>query len=117
MALVLVLLLLLILATTSITYVALVGAGEDASIHQWRSLQALYAAEAGVEMAMQELAQSQDLDSDGNIGGVSDDGNTANNPAVGLGTVEVNYTDGASPLITATGRAGPAERVVRITLQ
>ena len=116
-ALVLVLLLLLILTTTSITYVALVGASQDATIQQWRALQAMYAAEGGIEMAMQEIAQSEDLDSDGSVGGISDDGNTGNNPSVGMGTVEVNYSEGASDVITATGRTGQAERVVQITLQ
>ena len=116
-ALVVVLLLLLILATTSITYVALVGAGLDGTINQWQSLQALYAAEAGLEMAMQELAQSEDIDTDGTIGGISDDGNAGNDPAVGLGSVDVSYTEGASPILTATGRAGQAERVVQVTLQ
>jgi len=113
---VLVLLLMLILATTSITYVALVGDSQDAAMQQWRSLQALYAAEGGVEMAMQELAQDEDLDADGTVGGISDDGNTGNNPSVGSGTVEVSYTSGASQVIAATGRCGPAERVVSITL-
>jgi len=112
-----VLLLLLILATTSITYVALVGASQDATIQQWHALQAVYAAEAGLEMAMQELAQSADLDSDGTVGGISDDGNVLNNPSVGVGTVEVSYVEGASKVLTATGRASQAERVVQMTLQ
>lgn len=116
-ALVVVLLLLLILATTGITYVALVGTGHDATIHQWQSLQALYAAEAGFEMAMQELAKGEDVDSDGTIGGISDDGNPANNPSVGLGTVDVSYSEGASRVVTATGRAGQAERVIQVTVQ
>ena len=72
----------LILATTSITYVALVGASQDATIHQWQSMQATYAAEAGLEMAMQELAKAEDTDSDGTVGGISDDGNPGNNPSV-----------------------------------
>ena len=112
-----VLLLLLILATTSITYVALVGASQDATIQQWHALQAVYAAEAGLEMAMQELAQSADLDSDGTVGGISDDGNVVDNPSVGVGTVEVSYSEGASKVLTATGRASQAERVVQVTLQ
>ena len=116
-ALVIVLLLLLILATTTTTYVALVGTSHDATIHQWESMQATYAAEAGLEMGMQELARSEDMDSDGTVGGVSDDGNPANNPTVGNGSVEVNYNEGASKILTATGRAGRAEKVIQITLQ
>src|SRR2546426_11128920 len=51
---------------------------------------AFYAAESGVEFALRELKVGSDLDGDGTIGSISDDGNSANDPGLGQGTFHVN---------------------------
>src|SRR5437762_6091018 len=51
---------------------------------------AFYAAESGVEFALRELKTGSDLDSDGTVGSVSDDGNNNNDPGLGQGTFHVN---------------------------
>ena len=75
---------------------------------------AFYAAESGIEFAAYELKSGADLDGDGTIGAVSNDGNNANDPGLGLGTFHVSYS---SNLLTSTATYQSHVRVVETTLQ
>jgi len=78
------------------------------------TLQAFYAAEGGMNCAIRELMQNADEDGDGSIGGVSNDGNPANDPAIGSGRVSVEAAVG---VLTSTGRSGLSYRRIQATYQ
>lgn len=79
---------------------------------------AVYAAEAGANMAAREVIASIDYDSDGKIGGVSDDANSGNNPALGTASfVGVQSSAGGTTTITITATTTRAQRVVVMDLQ
>ena len=75
---------------------------------------AFYAAESGVEFALYELKNGSDLDGDGTIGAISNDGNSANDPGLGVGTFHVSYS---SSILTSTATYQSHVRVVEATLQ
>lgn len=75
---------------------------------------AFYAAESGVEFGLRELKINSDIDADGVIGSISDDGNGANDPGVGAGTFHVQYTTNK---LTSTGAWQGRSRVLEVTLQ
>lgn len=57
------------------------GSREQAlGVHRAESLRSLYAAEAGVQMALRELATGVDEDGDGTVGSISADGQSATGP-------------------------------------
>lgn len=76
------------------------------ALTHYYSMGAFYAAESGVEMAMHELNQSPatDIDSDGTIGTISNDGNTATDPTLTTGVVYVTKVNATPPRYRATGR-------------
>lgn len=77
------------------------------------TIQAFYAAEAGMHMSMRELMKDADEDSDGTKGTISDDSpvDNANDPAFGSAQVVVtSATAGSQTTLTSTGRAGGAQR-------
>lgn len=67
---------------------------------------AMYSAESGIEMAMRELNQSpaSDIDSDGTIGTISNNGTTADDPQLSTGAFYVEQTGLSPPTYRATGR-------------
>ena len=80
---------------------------------------ALYAAEAGVNMAIRESMLALDLDSDGRVGTVSDDGVDGNDPDLGSGarvSVGGTFTPNTARL-TSRGRSGPARRAILTTIR
>lgn len=50
---------------------------------------ALYASESGIELAVREVMQAADLDGDGAIGTISNDGNDGNDPSLLNGSFHV----------------------------
>lgn len=79
---------------------------------------AVYAAEACANMAAREVVASIDYDSDGKIGGVSDDANSNNNPALGPATfVGVMTTAGSTTTVTITATCAGSQRVVVMDMQ
>ena len=76
-------------------------------------MQALYAAEGGLNLAYREIALSADEDGDGTVGGISDDDNPANDPLIGPGAAVVSLEAGA---LAARGRSGPARRAIIVDL-
>ncbi len=88
----------------------------DLTVKRMDTLQSFYAAEAGMNMAMRELIEDADEDSDGTIGTISDDSNDANDPDVGEGqcvvTAQADTPVVGQTTITCTGRAGDARREI-----
>ena len=77
----------IVLLLTSLFIIGIVsGSARDlnSSARRLETVQAFYAAEAGVNMALREIIINSDEDSDGIIGSISDDANDANDPAVGV---------------------------------
>lgn len=67
---------------------------------------AFYAAESGIEIALRELTRSTptDIDSDGTIGTISDNGNPADDPTLATGVVYVQKLSTTPPTYRAIGR-------------
>lgn len=106
------------LATFEIIVAAIVFAGaraDDLTTLRLDTTRALYAAEAGANMSLREEMAETDEDGDGKTGSISDDGDSNNDPALGVARVMVTATHAAGQAtLTSTGRAGQARR--RITL-
>ncbi len=75
---------------------------------------AFYAAESGVEFSLFELKNNADLDGDGGVGTISNDGNDADDPSIGTGSFHVRY---AADKVTSTGDWQQCTRVVEATMQ
>ncbi len=107
-----------------ILQIALVGAvlagarGHDATARHLESLRASYAAEAGVNMAVRELRLDTDFDGDGTIGTISDDGNDANDPALGPAqfTVTLTAVAGGQTTLRSAARCGESRRHIQAIL-
>ncbi len=92
---------------------------QDLTARRLETMRAFYAAEAGMNMAVRELMNNADEDGDGVIGSISDDANTADDPALaGAAKVHVTLDDGGTTItVTAEGSAGQARRRVEATLE
>lgn len=93
---------LLIIGTLVLWLFQLTAVSSMATLGHYYSTGAFYAAESGVEMALRELAQANDIDSDGTIGTISDNGNDADDPSLATGAVHVSSP--AALTYEATGR-------------
>jgi len=91
------------------TFADLVAEHQYAAVNQPRALQALYLAEAGFEVAVQEVLDNTDHDGNGVIGGLT-------NVPLGAGTVSVSKGSQTPPVLTATGTVGEVSRVIAMTL-
>lgn len=96
------------------TFASLVVQHQYAAVNQSVALHALYLAEAGFELAIQELLDNQDkafngAAADGVIGGIT-------NVPVGSGTVSVTKGTETPPVFTATGTVGDVRRVIQMTM-
>lgn len=109
----------LILLQVVVAGMVLTGArDQDLMQRRVETVRALYAAEAGMNMAIREVVQNVDEDGDGGIGSVSDDGNSSNDPDLSGGRVVVSKsTAGAVTTLTSVGRCGSALREISATLQ
>jgi len=66
---------------------------QDIAVTQVAAVQTAYAAEAAVSLAMAEIMNNSDIDGDGTLGSISNDGNDDNNPLIGGIPVKVSRTD------------------------
>jgi Tfp pilus assembly protein PilX len=109
----------LILLQVVIAGMVLTGArDQDLMERRVETARALYAAEAGMNMAIREVMQNADEDGDGAIGSISDDGNAVNDPDLSGGRVVVSRAeDGGMITLTSTGRCGESVRSIKATLQ
>lgn len=106
----------IVLLMTGIFIVGIVSGGardHEISARRLETVQAFYAAEAGVNMALRELRISSDEDADGTIGSISDDAADANDPVIGGARVMVSLTSTPpNQTIASQGRSGQARRKI-----
>jgi hypothetical protein len=106
----------LILLQLIVVGMVMAGAREQAlRYHRAESLRAFYAADAALNMSLLELAVSTDLDADGVIGGISDDGSASTGPML-LGSrvsSELEAVDATSGEILAGANGTQAARTIR----
>ncbi len=98
----------------------------DPTVRRLQTIEALYAAEAGVNMSIRELSipADEDGDDDGSwpfgIGTISDDTNPATDPTLGnaqfVVTAEANTPVVGQTTITSEGRSGDARRRMQAVL-
>jgi len=89
------------------------GTARDQSLTVSRveTIQAFYAAEAGMNMAIRELSEDTDEDGDGTVGTISDDSDDATDPVLGGGRVMVTASEsGGQYTLTSQGRSGASRR-------
>jgi Tfp pilus assembly protein PilX len=100
--------------------VAVVGGGlhQDLTLQRIDTNRAFYAAEGGVNMALREAWTGADEDGDGTVGGISDNADPDDDPAIGAAAVSVSAAeaDGATTL-TAVGWSERARRRIEMHLQ
>ena len=90
----------------------------DLTIKRVETIQAFYAAEAGMNMAIREMMNDTDEDGDGAIGTISDDGNAANDPTFGQAQVLVIVSVAGPPTtLRSKGRSGDARREVETVIE
>jgi hypothetical protein len=97
---------LLVIGTFVLWLFQLTAGTATSSLAHYYSSGAFYGAESGIEMSLRELNQSPpiDIDSDGLVGTISNNGNPGDDPAVASGVFYVERV-GTSPLTyRATGR-------------
>lgn len=91
---------------------------QDLTARRVETVQAFYAAESGLHMAARELGNNTDEDGDGGVGSISDDGNAANDPAIGVASVFTTLTpSGANQLLASQGRSGEAVRDIEAIVE
>lgn len=97
---------LLVMGSFALWLSHLTGATSRSSVSHLYSTGAFYGAESGMEMALRELNSSpaSDIDSDGTIGTISNNGNSADDPSIATGMFFVEKTSASPPLYRATGR-------------
>ena len=112
--LVVVVILLLIVELIVVSIVIGGARDHDLTIRRMESVESFYACEAGINMAIREIVEDADEDGDTKIGGISDDSNAANDPALGNARVFVTAaTAGPETTLTSEGRSGEARRTAR----
>ncbi len=90
----------------------------DLSIKRIETIQAFYAAEAGMNMAIREMMTNTDEDGDGAIGTISDDATPANDPTFGQAQVLVtSAVAGPQTTLTSVGRSGESRRHIAAVLE
>jgi len=90
---------------------------QDLTVRRLETVQAFYAAEAGVNMAVREVMLGRDEDGDGGTGTISDDGDSGTDPAFGAARVHVTMSaDAGQTTLTSEGRAGQSDRRLEVTL-
>ncbi len=96
---------LLVIGTFALWLFQLTAATATSALTHYYSTGIFYAAESGLELSLRELTQDGDIDSDGTIGTISDNGNDADDPALAGGSVWVTEVAATPPLYQSTGRS------------
>jgi hypothetical protein len=106
-----------IVAAMVIVSLVLLGAvvasagNNDMTVRRAEGMQALYAADAGIHLAVREAIRGADEDGDGTIGSISSDNNDENDPQIGSARFTVSRSiAGTATSIVAGGRAGSSLR-------
>ena len=92
----------------------------DLTVRRIQTIEAMYAAEAGVNMSIREQMYAADEDGDGTVGTISDDSNDANDPTLGganfVVTAAPNTPVVGQTTVTSEGRSGVARRSLEAVL-
>ncbi len=94
----------LVIGSFALWLFQLTASTSTSSLGHYFSTGAFYAAESALEMAVREMNESNDIDSDGAIGTISDNGNAADDPALVSGAGFVQQIGTSPPLYEAAGR-------------
>jgi MSHA biogenesis protein MshP len=113
--------LLIVLAMLQIIVASIVFAGArsgDLTALRLDTARSFYAAEAGANLAIREVVLDSDVDGDGVIGSVSDDGDASNDPALGVARVWAEASGaGGTTNIVITGRSGQSARRITLSIE
>ena len=97
------------------------GRDHDLTVRRLETVEAAYAAEAGVNMSIREMIGSSDDDGDGTVGSISDDGDSGNDPAIGnarfIVTMSVDVPVVGQTTVISAGRSGQAFRTMTTILE
>ena len=123
----------LIVVQLIIVGMVLTGARDhDLTVRRLETIEAFYAAEAGMNMAIREMMEPADEDNDDALNPVADDGigtisydapapNDANDPAFGnaqvVVTAQADTPTAGDTTLTSQGRSGVARREMQAVLQ
>src|SRR5262245_33305010 len=91
---------LLVIGTIVLWVLQVTATGSASYLAHFSSMGAFYAAESGLEMGLREATRGIDIDSDGTIGTISNNGNESDDPAVASGSFNVSVS---VKTYTATG--------------
>lgn len=105
---------LMVIGTMTLTVLQMTAVGSHSHLAHYRSNGAFYAAESGIEMAIREMNQGSDIDSDGTIGSISNNGNAADDPTLASGSFNVSL---AAKIYTATGTWLTYKRTLEATTE
>ncbi len=105
---------LLVIGITVLWSLQLTATGSISYLAHYNSTGAFYAAESGFEMAIREISDGNDIDSDGVIGTISDNADTTDDPGLGSGSFSVQA---AADTLTSTGRWRDYLRVIEVELE
>ena len=92
----------------------------DLTVRRADTIRAMYAAEAGMNMALRELIIDIDEDGDAVAGTISDDGDPGSDPNLGTARFSVISSYDVvleETTLTSTGRAGDARREMQAELK
>lgn len=91
------------------------------TVRRLETVQAMYAAEAGVNMSVREMMEFTDEDADGAVGSISDDGDDGTDPTFGEAQVVVTLAAdtpvAGQSTLTSAGRSGVALRKITTILE
>ena len=97
------------------------GRDHDLTVRRLETVEAAYAAEAGVNMSLREMIGSSDDDGDGTVGSISDDGDSGTDPAIGnarfIVTMSVDVPVVGQTTVISAGRSGQARRTMTTILE
>ena len=109
---------LLILQLLVVSMTTMSSRGGDLRGAAVEGARAFYAAEAALAIAVREAKTRTDIDGDGAIGGISDDGNASSGPVLaGVRLSVAASPSGGDIVLTAAIRVGAASRTVRATVR
>jgi len=102
---------LLVIGTFVLWAFDMTGTTATTSLSHFLGTGALYAAESGIEMSVREIGLGMDFDNEGTgtMGTISNNGNSADDPAIAAGRFFVEQTSPSPPTYRATGRPNQAQ--------
>ena len=102
---------LLVIGTFVLWGFDLTGTTATTSLSHFLGTGALYAAESGIEMSVREIGLGVDFDNEGTgtMGTISNNGNSADDPAIAAKKFFVEQTSPSPPTYRATGRPNQAQ--------